>query len=110
VVDVKKPEAAVPFGIVKSKRCFQVSPGRKQLPNMECAGADNPVSYHRRATVVLFLRKAQEFIRHCKRRKERGSRRVKRPLPKKHGKELLGLTNLHSSRALTWARPVSGAA
>ena len=94
MVGVEKGKRAGLPGIVEKKRPFKVRPGQKRLPNMERAGADNSVSYHQRASVVLFLRKAQQFVRHCKRVSVRGSRRVEGPLTKEHGKELVGFTEL----------------
>jgi hypothetical protein len=93
VVGVKKRERAVPLGIVQRKHPFVVLLGSKQAPDMECNGTDNRVSYYQRATVVLSLRKAQQFIRHFKRRRVRRACRMKGPLTKEHGKKLLGLTD-----------------
>jgi hypothetical protein len=56
-------------------------------------------SYQQRATVVLSVRKAQQFFRHCERWSDRRSRRVKGPLAKKRRQELVGLTDLPAQLA-----------
>jgi hypothetical protein len=100
VASVKQRERAVPGGTVKRKGLFEVRPGRKQLPNVMCVGADNPVSYHPRASRVLSLGKAQQFVGYSNGLSVRRACRVKGPLTKSTGKSRsVSPSRRHSSRA-----------